>query len=194
MSLRREPNDKLSRNKTRQSAKIRLLLIDHPRKPYRDTPHSLGNTNVVRTLLNNSIRRTSFLDLGFADGRLTISGGKPRVKELHWIGSSLEDLKRFPEDVQGDLGQALWLVQCGQTPRCCKPLKGFGGGSVLEIIENFGSDAYRVVYTLRFKDSIYVLHCFMKKSKHGIATPPKELQLVKQRLCRAQEHHSASDR
>ena len=70
-----------------------------------------------------------------------------------------------------------------------KPLKGFGGAGVLEIIENYFSDTYRAVYTVKFAKAVYVLHCFQKKSKHGIATPKYEIDLIKQRLREAQKQY-----
>ncbi len=57
---------------------------------------------------------------------------------------------------------------------------------MLEIVAPQEGDAYRTVYTVRFHDAIYVLHAFQKKSKHGIATPQKEIELVKQRLAAAE--------
>jgi phage-related protein len=57
--------------------------------------------------------------------------------------------------------------------RAAKPLKGFGGRSVLEIVADHAGDTWRAVYTVRFQEAIYVLHAFQKKSKKGIATPKK---------------------
>ncbi len=104
------------------------------------------------------------------------------MKPLDFIGSSLRDLREFPDPVKDDIGYALHQVQEGKKPVSAKPLSGFGGAGVLEIIEDFDGDTYRAVYTVRFKKVIYVLHCFQKKSKHGIKTPQKELQLIRQRL------------
>jgi phage-related protein len=105
----------------------------------------------------------------------------PPLKPVRWIGSSKKDLKRFPVLVQDEIGRALLDVQCGDTPRSAKPLKGFGGAGVMELIEDHEGDTYRAVYTVRFADVIYVLHAFQKKSKHGIATPRRELQLIRDR-------------
>jgi phage-related protein len=70
-------------------------------------------------------------------------------------------------------------------------LKGFGGASVLEIVEDYDGDTYRAVYTVRFAEVIYVLHAFQKKSKKGTATPPQEIDKVKARLKRAEEEYQA---
>ena len=91
-------------------------------------------------------------------------------KPLIWVGSSRRDLRGFPDEVQDAIGYALYLVQIGQTPLAAKPLHGFGGASVLEIVEDFDRDTYRAVYTVRFAGVVYVLHVFQKKSKRGRAT------------------------
>ena len=107
------------------------------------------------------------------------------MKDLIWIGSSLEDLKEFPEDVIDSLGYALHEVQEGYKPRKAKPLTGVGSG-VMEIVCDFDSNTYRAIYALKLGDVIYVLHCFQKKSKTGIATPKKDIELIRARLHDAQ--------
>ena len=114
----------------------------------------------------------------------------PPPKPVRWIGSSLEDLKDFPKDVQRRVGGALWDAQIGRKAPFAKPLKGFGGASVLEIVDDFDGDTYRAVYTVRFAQIVYVLHAFQKKSKRGIATPKSELDLIEQRLKRAKEDYA----
>jgi len=109
---------------------------------------------------------------------------KPRP--VVWIGSSRRDLKTFPEDVQANIGYALYAAQCGEEFASVKALKGFGGRSVLEIVAPHDGDTYRAVYTVRFRDAIYVLHTFQKKSKTGIATPKHELALIRRRLADAE--------
>jgi len=79
-----------------------------------------------------------------------------------------------PEEVRQNIGFALFEVQRGQKPATAKPLKGFGGAGVLEIIENFVGDTYRAVYTVKFQKVVYVSHCFQKKTKHGIKTPQQK--------------------
>ena len=107
---------------------------------------------------------------------------KPPLKPLEWIGSSRTDLKRFPERVQKELGHALHLVQAGETPVQAKPLRGFGGAGVVELVESHDGNAYRAVYTVKFSDAVFVLHAFQKKSKKGVATPKAEIDLIKGRL------------
>lgn len=104
-------------------------------------------------------------------------------KKLMWVGSSKEDLSSFPREVVQCLGYKLDAVQNGVQPVGAKPLKGFNG--VSEITERFDTDAYRTVYIAKLKNAVYVLHCFQKKSKSGIKTPPKDLDLIKERLRRA---------
>ena len=87
------------------------------------------------------------------------------------------------------MGQALYAAQCGEEYPSVKALKGFGGRAVLEIVAPHAGDTWRTVYTVRFQDAVYVLHAFQKKSKRGIATPQKELELVKQRLAAAEQDY-----
>jgi phage-related protein len=112
------------------------------------------------------------------------------LKELVWIGSSRKDLAAFPRTVQRAFGYALYLAQLGGKPPDAKPLKGFGGASVLELVEDHRGDTYRVVYTVRFADSVYVLHVFQKKAKHGIATPKHAIDLLRDRLKAAESRHA----
>ncbi len=113
----------------------------------------------------------------------------PFVKSLVWVGSSLKDLREFPEEVKDEMGFALYEAQSGLKPVTAKALKGFGGASVLEIVSDYQTDTYRAVYTVKFDDRVYVLHAFQKKSKSGIATPKAELELIKKRLKQAEELH-----
>ena len=110
-------------------------------------------------------------------------------KPLRWIASALNDLKNFPEDVQDVMGYALDLAQHGQKHPNAKPLHGFSGAGVLEIVDDFDGDTYRAIYTVKFEGVIYLLHSFQKKSKHGIATPQQDIELVKKRLKIAQENY-----
>ncbi|WNZ23123.1 addiction module toxin RelE [Leptolyngbya sp. NK1-12] len=111
-------------------------------------------------------------------------------KPVEWVGSSLDDLKEFPEDVRQTVGYALYLAQCGEKHPSAKPLKGFKGIGVLEIVEDFDGDTYRAVYTVKLAGVVYVLHAFQKKSKQGIATPKQDIDLIEARLKRAKEHYS----
>jgi len=107
------------------------------------------------------------------------------------VSSSLEDLKRFPEPVQKVMGFELFQAQCGGKHLQAKPLKGFGGAGVLEIIEDFDGNAFRMVYTVRFADAVYVLHAFQKRSKRGIETPNREMDVVRARLQMARDSRQA---
>ena len=99
-----------------------------------------------------------------------------------WLGDSLERLRGFPEEVKDDVGAALMWAQMGDKHADAKPMRGFGGASVLEVVENYDGDTYRAVYTVRFKEIIYVLHCFQKKSKKGNQTPKPDVKLIEQRF------------
>jgi len=112
-----------------------------------------------------------------------------RLKPVEWVASSLDDLRKFPEEVLDDVGFALYQAQRGGKHVSAKPLKGFKGAGVLEVVENHDGNTYRTVYTVRFESAIYVLHAFQKKSKKGIKTPHEELDLVERRLKRAAEHY-----
>jgi len=110
-------------------------------------------------------------------------------KAVRWVGSSREDLRRFPEEVWRRVGGALWDAQLGRKAPYTKPLGGFGGAGVLEIVDDFSGDTFRVVYTVLFTRVVYVLHAFKKNSKRGGATPKSELALIAQRLKRAREDY-----
>src|ERR1700676_2144844 len=92
-----------------------------------------------------------------------------KLNPLRWVGSSLKDLKSFPP--------------------AAKPLKGFGGVSVMEIVAPFDGNTWRTVYTVRFRGFVYVLHAFQKKSKSGIATPKRDIDLIHQRLAAAERDY-----
>lgn len=111
------------------------------------------------------------------------------VKRVRWVGSSRSDLQSFPPGVRSEVGRALYAAQRGGIDPAAKAMKGFGGRSVLEIVASHGGDTWRTVYTVRYKDAIYVLHAFQKKSKSGIATPQKEIDLVRKRLADAEHDY-----
>ena len=110
-------------------------------------------------------------------------------KPLFWIGSSRRDVSGFPEEVRRPFGFALRQAQKGGKHPDAKPLKGFGGAAVLEVVEDHAGGAYRAVYTVRFAGAVYVLHAFQKKSKRGIATPKQEIELIRGRLKQAEVHY-----
>jgi phage-related protein len=89
------------------------------------------------------------------------------------------------------MGFALYLAQQGGKHRDAKPLSGFGGAGVLEVVADSSGSTYRAVYTVRLAGRVYVLHSFQKKSKRGIETPKAEINLIKSRLKRAEEEHAA---
>jgi phage-related protein len=111
------------------------------------------------------------------------------AKPIRWVGSSREDVSAFPTEVRRHIGGALWEAQIGSNATYAKPLKGFGGAAVLEVVDDFDGDTYRAVYTVRFVQVVYVLHAFQKKAKRGIATPKAELDVIEQRLRRATEDY-----
>ena len=111
------------------------------------------------------------------------------MKSVHFVGSARKDIQAFPEEVKDDMGYALLVAQRGGKASSAKPLQGFGGAGVLEVVENFDGDTYRAVYTVKFERIIYVLHCFQKKSKHGIKTAQQDIELVKSRLKAAEEDY-----
>ena len=112
-----------------------------------------------------------------------------QLKPVRWIGTSLRDLRSFPREVRIDIGHALFTAQEGKTDPAAKPLKGFGGAGVLEIVASHHGNAWRAVYTVRFQDAVYVLHVFQKKSTKGIATPTREIDLIKRRLVEAERDY-----
>ena len=116
--------------------------------------------------------------------------GDGQPKPVRWIGTSKGDLRVFPGPVQARVGGALWDAQIGGKAPYAKPLKGFGGAGVLEIVDDFDGETYRAVYTVRFAGAVYVLHAFQKKAKRGIATPKSELNLIGRWLKRAQEDYA----
>jgi len=111
---------------------------------------------------------------------------KEQLKDLYWIGASKKELGALPNEVVDVFGYALHLAQAGLKHNQAKPLKGFGG--VLEVVEDFKRDTYRAVYTVKFKNAVYVLHCFQKKSTQGIKTPRPNLDMIRERLKQAKAH------
>ena len=116
--------------------------------------------------------------------------GNP-LRPLEWVGSSRADLKDFPGEVQDHIGFALYQAQAGLKHRDAKPLPGLGAG-VMEVVSDHDTNTWRAVYVVRFRDAVYVLHAFQKKSKRGIATPKTEIDLVRRRLKTAAEHYAAN--
>jgi phage-related protein len=116
------------------------------------------------------------------------------LKPLVWIGSSKKDLLRFPDEVQRVAGYAIYLAQIGKKHQQAKPLAGFGGAGVLEVVEDFDGDSYRAVYTVRLSGVVYVLHAFQKKSRRGIETPAFEMNVIRARLEDAEHLHARREK
>ncbi len=108
-------------------------------------------------------------------------------KSLVWIGSSKRDLVALPVPVRKFFGHALDFAQRGDKHEAAEVLKGFGGAGVLEIIKDGRGGTYRAVYTIKFKEAVFVLHVFQKKSKQGIATPKPDLDIIRERLKAAEQ-------
>ena len=114
-------------------------------------------------------------------------------RRLIYVGRSQRDLEAFPEDAQDVVVQALLEAVDGFKHQDAMPLKGFHGAGVLEIRQSFQTDEYRVVYTTRFPEAICVLHAFKKKSRKGIATSRRDIDLIRQRLETAEELHARGE-
>lgn len=112
-----------------------------------------------------------------------------RLKPLFWVASSRKDLKGFPLDVRRTMGFALFQAQGGGMHVNAKPLRGFGGVGVVEVVEDHEGNTFRAVYTAKFAGAVYVLQAFQKKSKKGVKTPKAELDLIRNRLKTAGEQY-----
>ena len=111
-------------------------------------------------------------------------------RSLLWVGSCREDLESFPEGVRLVMGYALYLAQVGSKHPDAKPLRGFGGAGVLEVVDDFDGDTYRAVYTVKLQGVVFALHAFQKRSSKGKRTPRQDLELVRRRFRRAEEIHA----
>ncbi|HLG20847.1 MAG TPA: type II toxin-antitoxin system RelE/ParE family toxin [Bdellovibrionota bacterium] len=109
------------------------------------------------------------------------------LKPLTWVGASLKNFREFPDPVKDDMGYALYIAQQGGKHADAKPLKGFGGAGVVEVVGDYRGDTFRTIYTVRLAGAVYVLHAFQKKSKTGRKTPESEIELVKRRLIQAEQ-------
>jgi phage-related protein len=114
---------------------------------------------------------------------------EPELKPIRWLGPTLDDIREFPDAVRRTFGFALEQAQRGGKHPHAKPLQGFRGASVLQISDDFDTDTYRGIYTVRFRDVIYVLHVFKKKSKSGIGTPQGDIDLINTRLKQAEQDY-----
>ena len=112
-------------------------------------------------------------------------------KPIRWVGSAKRDLDALPEDVKDVFGYAIDLAQSGGKHQDAQVMTGFGSAGVLEVVEDHQGDTFRAVYTIKFAGWVYVLHCFQKKSKSGIATPRPDLDLIDIRLSAAKKDFEA---
>lgn len=110
-------------------------------------------------------------------------------RPLHFIGSSLKDLRAVPDQVQDVFGSALLDAQYGDHP---EGARSFGEGiprGVMKLVEDFDRDTYRAAYTVSFPKAVYVLHVFKKKSTQGVRTPKPDKDLVRSRFRVAEQHY-----
>lgn len=117
-----------------------------------------------------------------------------RRVELIWVGQSRKAVTGFPDEVKRVVGFALHLAQLGEKHDRAKPLKGFGGAGVLEIVEDHDGNTYRAVYTVKFRDAVYVLDAFQKKSVKAAKTPKVDVDRINARLKLAKEIHDERQR
>ncbi len=103
------------------------------------------------------------------------------------MGSAKRDLDAMPEEVKDVFGHAIDLAQAGGRHQDAKVMTGFGSAGVLEVVEDIRGDTFRAVYTVKFAGWVYVLHCFQKKSRSGIKTPKKDVDLIHARLRAAKQ-------
>jgi phage-related protein len=108
------------------------------------------------------------------------------VRSVSWIKAARKDFERFARGAQDRGLDALTIIADGGVPDIAKPLTGLGSG-VWELAIRERGDAYRVVYALQLGDDIWVVHAFQKKSTRGIATPQREIDLVRERIKRLKE-------
>ncbi len=110
-------------------------------------------------------------------------------RKVHYIASSYKDLMKFPEGARSEAVFALDAAREGGRATCAIPMHGFGSAKILEVVIPEDGDAYRVVYTIKFRLAVYLLHAFQKKSKRGSKTPYQDVALVKSRLRLAEQHY-----
>lgn len=112
-----------------------------------------------------------------------------RLNSVYFVGSSRKDLRSLPKGTRATFGLAILMAEHGLKHPDAKPLTGFGGAGVMEVVEDFDGNAYRAVYTVKFAGMLYVLHAFKKKSKTGSKTPPRDMELIVKRLKEAEAHY-----
>lgn len=100
------------------------------------------------------------------------------MKKLKFLGTSLDDLRNFTDSAKQRVGYQLHLVQLGEVPTDFKFMPTIGSG-VVEIRVKDDQGIYRVIYTAKFAENVYVLHAFIKKTQK---TPQTDINLAKARL------------
>lgn len=111
-------------------------------------------------------------------------------KRIFWVASSKKDLEKFPKTVKEAVLFALTFAKNGSKHESAKPFKGCGVGiSVMEIVQRGENATFRLLYTAKLKNAIYVLHAFKKKSQKGIKTPKTDVEKINNRYKRAVEHN-----
>ncbi|MEQ1866727.1 MAG: type II toxin-antitoxin system RelE/ParE family toxin [Micropepsaceae bacterium] len=113
-------------------------------------------------------------------------------RPLIWLGTTHDVVRGFSDTVRRDVGYALYVAQLGGADPSAKPLRGFGGRGVLEVVADDTSGTYRAVYTVKFEEAVYVLHAFQKKSTKGIATSKADIEMIKRRLKIAEDEHRSA--
>ena len=116
------------------------------------------------------------------------------MKPIRWMRSSKDDLRGFPDDARSELGHALDMVQHGERPRNEKPLHGDLSGVSELVSDSEDGNTYRSVFTVKLEPYVFVLHCFEKKATRGIATPKRQLDVIRQRLREAREEYREMQR
>ena len=119
-----------------------------------------------------------------------ISGTGDEIRPVRYVGDSLKVISAMPVDCQDEIGVALRHAQVGMRGYKVKVLQGFGGASVLQITSSSREGTFRVVYTVRFPQAVFVLHAFQKKSKSGRATPAEDMDRVRRRLQQAEADYA----
>jgi len=114
----------------------------------------------------------------------------PTMKPAAFIAASLAEISAMPDEVKRVFGFAIRLAQRGEKHPDAKPLKGFGGASVLEVVEDYDGNTYRAIYTVKFAGMVYVLDVFQKKSKQGNKTAKHDIDRIKARLKLAQADYA----
>ena len=171
-----------------------FLPRNSPYKPIGSRPIA-SDQGFLLAYLEMGRRRDNILDKLYPFGyNFIMIHIRRKLRQVIWVGNSKAELVEFPKPIQKDIGDGLFIegAQAGSLSPAAKPLKGIGSG-VFEIRADYRTNTYRAVYSMKIGNKVYVLHCFQKKSKRGIKTPQKEIDLIKRRLKIAQELEENSE-